>query len=207
MIRSRYASAIALAAFLAAPAFAQDSNSTPGYAQEKRAATTSTTTAAPHDKVAAAQQAASDQGRKPLCSQMTLPAGTRLNKESGRLIDGTTGKPLDCLPDNNGVGPSVNPNASAKGQANQAATSAKHPAAKKSNVAVNTTPSSITATRSGSTPSSSTSGTTYTLNPGVNVNPSVSVDANAPTTSIHASGSMTTTTATNAGNTPSSPPK
>jgi hypothetical protein len=116
MIRSHYASAIALAALVFSPAFAQTTTNSPANVtlypssattgtapdQQSGARTSSTEKAAtPRNRASAAQRAAIDQGRTPLCSELGQP-------NAGKLADRTTGMAndrsasavhMDCLPD------------------------------------------------------------------------------------------------------------
>ena len=98
MIRSQFASAIALAALLgAAPAFAQTSNSTnstssaTGTSSDQHSGAMSSSTqkpATPRNKASSAQRAAADQGRTPLCSELNHP-------NAGKLADKSTGNAKD----------------------------------------------------------------------------------------------------------------
>jgi len=108
MIRSQFASAIALAALLAAPVYAQTTasttSSTTGTAadQHSGAMTSSTQKAAtPRNKASTAQRAAADQGRTPLCSELGNPnAGKLADKATGQAQDhSASAVHMDCIPD------------------------------------------------------------------------------------------------------------
>ena len=117
MIRSQFASAIALAALLGAPAFAQTTTTTPpanvtlgttssatGTASDQHSGARSSTTekaATPRNKASAAQRAALDQGRTPLCSELGQPnAGKLANKSTGMAGDhSASAVHMDCIPD------------------------------------------------------------------------------------------------------------
>ena len=105
MIRSQFASAIALAALIAAPVYAQAAtSSTTGTAadQHSGAMTSSTQKAAtPRNKASTAQRAAADQGRTPLCSELGNPnAGKLADKSTGLAQDhSASAVHMDCIPD------------------------------------------------------------------------------------------------------------
>jgi hypothetical protein len=152
MIRSHFASAAALAAFLAVPAFAQMSGSassnttattttqpsTSASASGSISATapvpvapssTSTTSSMPSSTSSAstpssttqynanaqnpaskARQAAIDQGRTPLCSELDQPnAGKLANKTTGNAAaNSASAVHMDCIPDNASTAPGAN---------------------------------------------------------------------------------------------------
>jgi len=134
MIRSRFASAAAVAAFLAVPAFAQMSGST----SSNTTASTSTPSASANGSISAtapvpvapsststtssipsstssttqynanaqnpaskARQAAIDQGRTPLCSELDQPnAGKLASKTTGNAAaNSASAVHMDCIPD------------------------------------------------------------------------------------------------------------
>lgn len=105
MIRSHFVSAIALAAFLAAPAFAQTTTSSTNTGtasdQHSGAMTSSTQKAAtPRNKASTAQRAAADQGRTPLCSELGNNAGKLADKSTGQAsANSASAVHMDCLPD------------------------------------------------------------------------------------------------------------
>ena len=136
MIRSRFASAAAVAAFLAVPAFAQmsgsaSSNTTATTTQSSTSASangsisatapvpvapssTSTTSSIPstsssttqynanaQNPASKARQAAIDQGRTPLCSELDQPnAGKLANKTTGNAAaNSASAVHMDCIPD------------------------------------------------------------------------------------------------------------
>jgi len=134
MIRSRFASAAAVAAFLAVPAFAQMSGSTSSNTTASTTtpsasangsisatapvpvapSSTSTTSSIPstsssttqyndnaQNPASKARQAAIDQGRTPLCSELDQPnAGKLASKTTGNAAaNSASAVHMDCIPD------------------------------------------------------------------------------------------------------------
>ena len=153
MIRSPLATATALAALLAAPAFAQMGSTTatpqpsstsasakgsisataPVPVAPSSTSTTSTSTPSSTTQIntnaqnpaSKARQAAIDQGRTPLCSELDQPnAGKLANKTTGKAVQNSASAVhMDCIAD--GTSTTAGPNAKAELAANARPSAAK----------------------------------------------------------------------------------